>query len=459
MNKNNKILPALLCLAFSSLTAISYADTNIQVTELYEVGQGNVALTTSLPSPPARERLGVRSKITNQYIYSPYGMQNNLDHPILNPPLLQAEDGSGEQAYQNLFNQTRKPLNITHNQFGYTGQTADPSTNLMMLGGFRNYAPGIGRFIQPDTYNSFTKTEINNAFMYGNGNPVLNSDPSGHWTEADTVSNMFDLFSAGLGAGVYEAGIRGLEKWAAGSWLKQAFRYFIPTLGATVVGGLMGAAKVATINSMHLLRAPIPWTASGGWKDIIHGAILGASVPIARMLWGAGQLVNGARIAAKTARSLDDAKIGLSELADKLKELPFDDRELTDSEISSTKSNPFLTPERRESGFSDETKGTPKADLARIYGQGSWPGDPEKGDVIVTFGSELSSRLSAFRGVSEDFEPLSGEATPRVPEGSEPPFYRRWYDRIFSSTRASPLEQELLGDGGSPQQPPGYGAT
>lgn len=133
------------------------AHSAVQVTDLYEVAQGSVVLTTS-------------SAISNQYVYSPYGTEKNLDQPkILH-----------SAAYSNLSNQTRKPLNITRNQFGYTGQTQDQSTGLMMLGKFRNYAPGIGRFIQPDTYNSFSKHHINNPTAYVNGDPMLFADPTGH---------------------------------------------------------------------------------------------------------------------------------------------------------------------------------------------------------------------------------------------------------------------------------------
>lgn len=132
----------------------------IQVTVLYEVAQGNVAMTS---------QVGV---IDNQYTYGPYGQQRNL-----NSQKVIYDDDVG---YQRLINQTRTPLNIKHNRYGYTGQVLDPSTSLMMLGKFRNYAPGIGRFIQPDTYNSFSKQGINNLNAYVKANPIKFEDPTGH---------------------------------------------------------------------------------------------------------------------------------------------------------------------------------------------------------------------------------------------------------------------------------------
>lgn len=161
-----RLLLALLISCFS----LAHASTVI--TEIYEVGEGNVAITTKI------------THITNQYLYSPYGIQRNLNHPLkLKGP---------NTSYQKLDNTTRKPLNITHNQFGYTGQSADPSTGLMMLGGFRNYAPGIGRFIQPDTYNSFSKQGINNPDAYVTGNPLFFTDPNGH--VEDAMLNAFNEF-------------------------------------------------------------------------------------------------------------------------------------------------------------------------------------------------------------------------------------------------------------------------
>lgn len=178
------ILTLGLCCLF--LPAIVFAASTCHVTELYEVGQGSVILITKgqtqkrapthIMSPSGLT--GGSLIISKQYVYSPYGIQKNLNHTRANSPLTFTGEGVGERV---LFNQTRKPLNIAHNQFGYTGQSLDPSTNLMMLGGFRNYAPGIGRFIQPDTDNSFSKHHIDNSMAYLTANPMLLTDPSGHF--------------------------------------------------------------------------------------------------------------------------------------------------------------------------------------------------------------------------------------------------------------------------------------
>ena len=136
------------------------------ITDLYEVAQGNVAMTSN------------QTAIKHQYLYMPYGQQTDLDSntPKIKPTL-------NHHSYAYLFNQTLHKLNITNNQFGYTGQQKDPSTGLMMLGNFRNYAPGIGRFIQPDIYSPFTKIGVYNTYAYVRANPLAFDDLSGHELE------------------------------------------------------------------------------------------------------------------------------------------------------------------------------------------------------------------------------------------------------------------------------------
>lgn len=173
-----------ICAVLVAAPLLSYATTH--VTDLYEVLQGNVVITT--------QQTTTVTHVNNQYTYSPYGQSHNLNHPAS-----VTSSKLGQSNYQNLVDQTRQPLSITHNQFGYTGQAQDPSTNLMMLGGFRNYAPGVGQFIQPDTYNTFTKTSINNIYAYGLGNPICNTDPSGHFALPWWHWDIFSYAMNGIG--------------------------------------------------------------------------------------------------------------------------------------------------------------------------------------------------------------------------------------------------------------------
>lgn len=169
---HHKFFQGLWILVLSILLSYMTAHAQVVITDLYSVQQGNIALTSHA------------SKIKNQYIYSPYGQSHNINKPQT------ISANTNNNSYSTLFDQTRDPLNIQHNQFGYTGQAQDPSTNLKMLGGFRNYAPGIGQFIQPDTYNSFSKHSISNRYMYTNANPLSQSDPSGHFPYIDFLDTL-----------------------------------------------------------------------------------------------------------------------------------------------------------------------------------------------------------------------------------------------------------------------------
>jgi len=128
----------------------SFRNTNQQeqpaqtIEDLYSVKQGNIALTTlnnrhSGPRSEPRINSGGNPviQINHQYLYTPSGIQSDLLN-LVSPntsPLSQ-----------------RNNLDITKNSTGYTGQKKDQATGFMMLGGFRNYDPVVGRFIQIDTY-------------------------------------------------------------------------------------------------------------------------------------------------------------------------------------------------------------------------------------------------------------------------------------------------------------------
>jgi RHS repeat-associated protein len=61
---------------------------------------------------------------------------------------------------------------------GFVGGTADPATGLTNLGA-REYNPGTGAFISPDSLITAYNPQDLNAYAYGADNPATNSDPSG----------------------------------------------------------------------------------------------------------------------------------------------------------------------------------------------------------------------------------------------------------------------------------------
>src|SRR5882724_2621933 len=70
----------------------------------------------------------------------------------------------------------------SYNSIGYTGQRVDGETGLMPLGnGERYYAPGLGRFIQQDSFTGMVAmAQSMNRYAYVHSNPLRFTDPSGH---------------------------------------------------------------------------------------------------------------------------------------------------------------------------------------------------------------------------------------------------------------------------------------
>ena len=82
-------------------------------------------------------------------------------------------------------NSSPKPIHASNslvvtieNPFQYTSERFDNNTNLQCLSA-RFYNPGIRRFVNQDTYSFLNK------FEYGNSNPVMYSDPTGHYSWND----------------------------------------------------------------------------------------------------------------------------------------------------------------------------------------------------------------------------------------------------------------------------------
>ncbi|MDF2805006.1 MAG: hypothetical protein K0S61_4911 [Anaerocolumna sp.] len=71
---------------------------------------------------------------------------------------------------------------MTNSPWGYTGESHDIEAGLVYLRA-RYYEPGTGRFIQQDSYPYFGEIEeplTRNLYIYGNGNPLKYTDPSGN---------------------------------------------------------------------------------------------------------------------------------------------------------------------------------------------------------------------------------------------------------------------------------------
>ena len=227
--------------------------TAIAVRELYEVAQGNVALT------------GVGSTLHHEYVYSPYGVQSDVYHPLDIP--------SGITSYAGLEGSTFKPLDISKNRFGYTGQSLDPSSGMMMLGGIRNYAPGIGRFIQPDTYNSFSKHSISNPYAYVLGNPMYYTDPTGHFAWGGVWKGMV---SDAAGFGAFLVTMNPIAAVAAQSAVSDALANKGKMSGKSFGMSVATNSASDAINTPLMVAAAAAAPESGGASAVAYAVVSGA---------------------------------------------------------------------------------------------------------------------------------------------------------------------------------------
>jgi RHS repeat-associated protein len=96
--------------------------------------------------------------------------------------------------------------------YGYTGEWHDASTNLLYLR-TRYYGSEIGRFLTRDTWEgSNYKPTSYNAWLYGNSNPILFTDPNGKCADTDG-DNVCDVFPPYLN---YHPRIDPLSRGASG---------------------------------------------------------------------------------------------------------------------------------------------------------------------------------------------------------------------------------------------------
>lgn len=82
---------------------------------------------------------------------------------------------------------------------GFNGERRDLLTGLTHLGnGYRSYNPLLMRFQAPDSLSPFGKGGIN-SYAYCKGDPVNNSDPSGHMNDTDKASVGLGILGLVLG--------------------------------------------------------------------------------------------------------------------------------------------------------------------------------------------------------------------------------------------------------------------
>ena len=152
--------------------------------------------------------------------------------------------------------QVRNTIPAQH--FGFDSQLTDSQTNWQFLGqGYRAYNPMLHRFMSQDSLSPFDKGGIN-GYVFGNNNPIMMSDPTGHMS---SWANMGIDLVMGMAAGMLTSEM--------GGW------------GALVINALAGAVGSnidAIDNAVHGKAI--------NWKSVGMNASIGAALGAIGGKWG-----------------------------------------------------------------------------------------------------------------------------------------------------------------------------
>ncbi|MDQ0418978.1 RHS repeat-associated protein, partial [Croceifilum oryzae] len=161
--------------------------------------------------------LDEQGEVRATYGYSPYGENDEALFSGVDKP------------------DPKDPKKEIYNPYRYTNKPWDPNTQSYDLG-FRNYFPGVGRFLTPDSYNDAEKYKgllmdaaNYNMYRYTNGNPVSAYDDDGHVERG--MDGEYIIISPTLGTmravGYSAPGVDGTYKWnkKRKSWNKTKDEY------------------------------------------------------------------------------------------------------------------------------------------------------------------------------------------------------------------------------------------
>jgi RHS repeat-associated protein len=133
--------------------------------------------------------------------------------------------------------------------YGYTGETADANGLIYLRA--RYYNPVDGRFMSRDAWaGSFNSPQSLNRWNYAQSNPIIYTDPDGHFIIVATMAGGA-VIGAALGAGIYAA-----TKWYKGETIDTTEALQAAAVGAvgglligTGVGAATGVAAIAAIGA------------------------------------------------------------------------------------------------------------------------------------------------------------------------------------------------------------------
>jgi len=194
----------------------------------------------------------------------------HTDHLGSSSVVTDATGAKVEEIHYYPFGQTRLNSGSVNLHHKYTGQEEDAETGLYYYNA-RYYDPAIGRFISADTLvQNYSDPQTLNRYSYVRNNPLLYTDPSGHWFGID------DLVVSVIGAvvGATQAAIQGGNIYKGAAIGAAAAWVTYNTFGAAT--GVLADSIVGTGQAAYVANGGLFWTAQMG-GGIAGGAAGGAT--------------------------------------------------------------------------------------------------------------------------------------------------------------------------------------
>jgi len=171
---------------------------------------------------------------------------------------------------------------------GFNGERLDPVSQTYHLGnGYRTYDPKLMRFNAPDSWSPFGSGSLN-QYAYCEGDPINQSDPSGHMGSG-TIGGIFGAILGILGAGLavctFGASIGAIAALETASAITAGMAAEALASGLGVAAAGTGIASAATAKSDPGLSQTLGWVSLGlgiasfttGAIDAIHAKVTGRS--------------------------------------------------------------------------------------------------------------------------------------------------------------------------------------
>ncbi|OWO79597.1 hypothetical protein B5C26_20745 [Photorhabdus luminescens] len=170
---------------------------------------------------------------------------------------------------------------------GFNGERRDPISGTTHLGnGYRAYNPTLMRFNSPDSFSPFGAGGLN-PYAYCDGDPINNSDPSGHMSTQAGI---------GLGLGIFGL-VLGIFTFGASIAAVAAAETVTVSMGAAIVGSGLGIAASATSIASASLEDTDPHASEIlGWVSLglgIAGAVASVTGAVSEAASSAGGDMRG----------------------------------------------------------------------------------------------------------------------------------------------------------------------